>query len=1155
MSFCRSSICCSLQMSPAVVVQDPYETISSSFVYRYSPLMKKHLRMLDDASVPECMRSQDTKMPSSDLNCNADKVEKTTLKVYLSNGNFNIVKFGETTLVKDVINVVTNRLSDSLHSFESIYGMRLLHNISNEVHWLHSDTAMFHVLEKYSYYPADEWRLELRVRYVPKDLRDMFEQDKVTFLYFYEQVKNDYLSLDIEIDQDLAIQLCCIEIRRFFKDMTHVALDKKSNFEFLERDIGLHKFLPSRVITNNKPKALRKVIQSHFKRFASLSEVDCMFTFLSKVHPIVKYDQESFKCALGTGWSVPVELVIGADVGISFLTDPNAVPTHMASFQQVQNIHTLITSDVSSTSKPVLQLKIDGASEMLSVSCPSTSVAESIASLIDGYCQLVHGTKKSFWTQKGGRTSKSRHRNSMNFSSLPSSPEKKHGFKYGEDYAEIVEEEGDYSTPIVKDYELKRTDVILGEIIGEGQFGDVHKGTYISKDGHMLAVAVKTCKVESEESMGEKFLEEAYIMQQFDHQHIIKLIGICSDSPIWIVMELAKHGEMRAYLQNNKSQLDLATLILYAYQLSTALSYLESRKFVHRDIAARNVLVSSHDCVKLGDFGLSRWVEEQHYYKASKGKLPIKWMAPESINFRKFTTASDVWMFGVCIWEILMFGVKPFQGVKNNDVIGRIENGERLPLPPRCPPHLYNLMSLCWSYEPSKRPSFKEIRRVLGEILEEERRQQEEVMKRENRRIHAMSWGSSCSDEPPPKPSRLPVDQSSVSSLPLRVNSNLVHSSFYSTGTTETVYMESNDDASTLCLWNSAPKHSTSSSMDQKANSEDLEQKFLEMKLQKQLRESEEDSKWLAEESGHFAPLSHSEKRLSIGDRSHCSDSDSIDGISSLNVRNECSLETSAHPEPNDITDASKPSNISSYWKHAKYFNAMKTCRKFIQHEQSPTVVLNRSGDHVYEHTTDVVRAVMNLSQGVQQGRLADYLDLVKQVGLDLRNLLAAVDGIIKSFPIWSHREIQMAQEVLSKDMASLVTAMQQAQKYSRTTLDGEYRKGMLSAAHILAMDAKNLLDTVDSVRIRTKNCNPVCGSIMPFHQVSKTQLSSNNTRPLSCIALPSSSVSCTSQSSGQGTQSRQPSSFSFESADDSRLSLASKMLGDDANDSGYDVT
>ena len=104
-------------------------------------------------------------------------------------------------------------------------------------------------------------------------------------------------------------------------------------------------------------------------------------------------------------------------------------------------------------------------------------------------------------------------------------------------------------------------------------------------------------------------------MQQFDHQHIIKLMGICSASPIWLVMEWARHGELRAYLQSNRHRLTLPTLVSFSHQLSTALSYLESKKFVHRDIAARNVLVSSHDCVKLADFGLSRWIEDNSYYK------------------------------------------------------------------------------------------------------------------------------------------------------------------------------------------------------------------------------------------------------------------------------------------------------------------------------------------------------------------------------------------------------------------------------------------------------------------------------------------------------------------------------------------------------------
>lgn len=127
-------------------------------------------------------------------------------------------------------------------------------------------------------------------------------------------------------------------------------------------------------------------------------------------------------------------------------------------------------------------------------------------------------------------------------------------------------------------------------------------------------VAVKSCKEDNEDGTS-KLLEEALIMKQFDHPHIIRLIGVCSEAPVWIVMELARLGEMRDYLQNNQHRLNLVTLILYAYQLSSAISYLESKKFVHRDIAARNVLVAEHNNVKLADFGLSRWVEDHSYYK------------------------------------------------------------------------------------------------------------------------------------------------------------------------------------------------------------------------------------------------------------------------------------------------------------------------------------------------------------------------------------------------------------------------------------------------------------------------------------------------------------------------------------------------------------
>ncbi|XP_020291296.1 focal adhesion kinase 1 isoform X2 [Pseudomyrmex gracilis] len=696
-------------------------------------------------------------------------MDKATLKVHLPNGGFNVVKFGDAIDVKGIISLVTSRLAVGTRHYRNLYAMRLHHPGSGESYWLHQDTTMYQVQEKYERkHPHCEWRYELRVRYLPQNLNDLYEKDKVTFYYYYDQVRNDYLQANHSaLDQEVAVQLCCLEIRYFFKDMPQIALDKKSNLEYLEREVGLHKFLPRSVLNGMKPKALRKLIQQHFKKVAALTELECMFKFFDLLRAYYRFDQERFICALGSSWSIPVELVIGPDLGISYMAHRvGTVPTRMAEFSQIQSIQTLV-SDCKEHAKACIKLRVAGAAETLSITCSSLDQAESLADLIDGYCRLVTGSNTSLWNRKDAQPPKYR----QDGAGSPERGEKnagKTGTILSEDYAEIVDEEGDYSTPATRDYEIVRNQVELGEIIGEGQFGNVHKGSYKGRDGQTIAVAVKTCKVDADLATAEKFLEEAYIMQQFEHPHIIRLIGVCSEAPIWLVMELARLGEMRAYLQSNKHRLDLATLLLYTFQLSTALSYLESKKFVHRDIAARNVLVSSHTCVKLADFGLSRWVEDQSYYTASKCKLPIKWMAPESINFRRFTTSSDVWMFGVCMWEILMLGVKPFQGVKNNEVIRKLENGERLALPNHCPPRLYSLMSLCWSYEPSKRPTFKEIRETLHEILLEEKHQQQETMRRENRRVQAMSWGTD--DVPPPKPSRQPqntTEQSLLSAAPV----------------------------------------------------------------------------------------------------------------------------------------------------------------------------------------------------------------------------------------------------------------------------------------------------------------------------------------------------------------------------------------------------
>ncbi|XP_032454828.1 focal adhesion kinase 1 isoform X9 [Nasonia vitripennis] len=968
-------------------------------------------------------------------------MDKATLKVHLPNGGFNVVKFGDAIDVKGIISLVTSRLAAGTRHYRNLYAMRLHHPGSGESYWLHQDTTMYQVQEKYEKkHPHSEWRYELRVRYLPQNLNDLYEKDKVTFYYYYDQVRNDYLTANhATLDQEVAVQLCCLEIRYFFKDMPQIALDKKSNLEYLEREVGLHKFLPRSVLNGMKPKALRKLIQQHFKKVAALSELECMYKFFDLLRAHYRFDQERFICALGTSWSIPVELVIGPDLGISCMAHRGgSVPTRMAEFTKIQSIQTLV-SDCKEHAKACIKLRVAGASETLSIICSSLDQAESLADLIDGYCRLMTGSNTSLWNRKAASWKnypcpcKDAHPPKYRQDGTES-PEKnagKTGTILSEDYAEIVDEEGDYSTPATRDYEIVRNQVELGEIIGEGQFGNVHKGSYKGRDGQTIQVAVKTCKVDADLATSEKFLEEAYIMQQFEHQHIIRLIGVCSEAPIWLVMELAKLGEMRAYLQSNKHRLDLATLLLYTFQLSTALSYLESKKFVHRDIAARNVLVSAHNCVKLADFGLSRWVEDQSYYTASKCKLPIKWMAPESINFRRFTTSSDVWMFGVCMWEILMFGVKPFQGVKNNEVIGKLENGERLALPSHCPPRLYSLMSQCWSYEPSKRPTFKDIRENLHEILIEERHQQQESVRRETRRVQAMSWVGG--DEVQPAGTK-------SAGLSRQSSSTTPDQSDLSAPVSTYIVAQSPEVLAQLMKESQARGRNAQSQMfestgDFNPRVED-EQQFLEKRLLEQQRQSEEDSRWLARE----------EKRLSIATSGD---------------------ESASPPIPRSVTQSP---NHEPHTTNTGSLGSDKGSDKIIvvkKMEPTPTADLDRTNDRVYDCTTSVVRAVMSLSQGVQQSQAAQYLDLVRRVGIELRALLSSVDALVEILPVTAHREVEMAHKVLSKDMGELVTAMKLAQNYSATTLDAEYRKGMLSAAHILAMDAKNLLDVIDSIRIR----------------------------------------------------------------------------------------
>ncbi|CAI5778925.1 focal adhesion kinase 1 isoform X14 [Podarcis lilfordi] len=945
-----------------------------------------------------------------------------------------IIRHGDATDVWGII----QKIVDS-HKVKNVacYGLRLSHLQSEEVHWLHPDMGVSNVREKFELSHApEEWKYELRIRYLPKGFLNQFTEDKPTLNFFYQQVKNDYMvEIADQVDQEIALKLGCLEIRRSYWEMRGNALDKKSNYEVLEKDVGLKRFFPKSLLDSVKAKNLRKMIQQTFRQYANLNREESILKFFEILSPVYRFDKECFKCALGSSWIISVELAIGPEEGISYLTDKGSNLTHLADFHQVQTIQYSTSEDKDR--KGVLQLKIAGAPEPLTVTAPSLTIAENMADLIDGYCRLVNGATQSFIIrpQKEGERA------------LPSIPKLANNEKQGirshtvsvsetDDYAEIIDEEDTYTMPSTRDYEIQRERIELGRCIGEGQFGDVHQGVYVTPENPAMAVAIKTCKNCTSDSVREKFLQEALTMRQFDHPHIVKLIGVITENPVWIIMELCTLGELRSFLQVRKYNLDLASLILYAYQLSTALAYLESKRFVHRDIAARNVLVSSTDCVKLGDFGLSRYMEDSTYYKASKGKLPIKWMAPESINFRRFTSASDVWMFGVCMWEILMHGIKPFQGVKNNDVIGRIENGERLPMPPNCPPTLYSLMTKCWAYDPSRRPRFTELKAQLNTILEEEKLQQEERMRMESRRQVTVSWDSGGSDEAPPKPSRpgYPSPRSSEGFYPSP--QHMVQPNHYQ----------------------------DSGSLDLRGMGQVLPVHLMEERLIRQQQEMEEDQRWLEKEERFLKP----DVRLSRGSI------DREDGSLQGPASNQHIYQPVGKPDhsapPKKPPRPGAPSHLGSLASLNSPVDSYNEGVKIQPQEISPppTANLDRSNDKVYENVTGLVKAVIEMSSRIQPAPPEEYVPMVKEVGLALRTLLATVDETIPVLPTSTHREIEMAQKLLNSDLAELINKMKLAQQYVMTSLQQEYKKQMLTAAHALAVDAKNLLDVIDQARLKS---------------------------------------------------------------------------------------
>lgn len=270
------------------------------------------------------------------------------------------------------------------------------------------------------------------------------------------------------------------------------------------------------------------------------------------------------------------------------------------------------------------------------------------------------------------------------------------------------------SSPETDEWEIERTDIQMKQQLGSGQYGDVYEATWVSRG---ITIAVKTLK---EETMALKdFIDEAQVMKEMKHPNLVQLLGVCTlEPPFFILTEFMSKGNLLEFLRNSKTEeVGLTVLYYMATQIASGMAYLEDKNFIHRDLAARNCLVGENHLVKIADFGLARLMREDTYTAHVGAKFPIKWTAPEGLAFNKFSNKSDVWAFGVLLWELATRGQSPYPGVDLTEVYHMLEKGCRMEKPTNCPLPVYQLMINCWKWEAHERPSFKDIHNLLDNVL------------------------------------------------------------------------------------------------------------------------------------------------------------------------------------------------------------------------------------------------------------------------------------------------------------------------------------------------------------------------------------------------------------------------------------------------------
>ncbi|KAM9860983.1 ephrin type-A receptor 6-like [Aulostomus maculatus] len=300
--------------------------------------------------------------------------------------------------------------------------------------------------------------------------------------------------------------------------------------------------------------------------------------------------------------------------------------------------------------------------------------------------------------------------------------------------------------------EIDPSYICIERVIGAGEFGEVCSGR-LRVPGRMdIAVAIKTLKGGFMEQQRQEFLREASIMGQFNNPNIIRLEGVVTRSklyilcvcvyviaffviniylylpgvftftsgrPVMIVVEYMENGALDSFLRTRDGQFTVLQLVGMMRGIAVGMTYLSDMGYIHRDLAARNILVDENLVCKVSDFGMSRILEDdtEAAYTATGGKIPIRWTAPEAIAYGKFSSSSDVWSYGIVMWEVMSYGERPYWEMSNQDVILSIEEGYRLPAPMGCPVTLHQLMLHCWQKEYGQRPRFNNVLSFLDRII------------------------------------------------------------------------------------------------------------------------------------------------------------------------------------------------------------------------------------------------------------------------------------------------------------------------------------------------------------------------------------------------------------------------------------------------------